>query len=165
MPIDHAAEKARLLEDEAVYARVPLDGPALLALALDLLDRAPAPIAVKIVVAGRTVVEIAQDGTAGDNSRFLDLKIAAVSGCGHSSLWWHHHLRSTGRTLKDVAWADPHRVVDMGGAMPLFAGGRPVGAVAVSGLAHEDDHGLIVAAGRAAVARAGRANDTREIDR
>ena len=156
MTIDHAARKTALLDDEALFATVPVDGPALLALAIDLLDRAPAPIAVKIEVAGRTIVEIAEDGTAGDNSRFLDLKIATVLGCGHSSLWWHHHLRSTGRTLADVAWADPHRVVDMGGGMPLFAGGRMVGAVAVSGLAHEDDHALLVAAGWAAVARAGR---------
>lgn len=154
MTIDHGAAKTALIADEALYAGLPVDGAALLALALDLLDRAPAPIAVKIEIAGRTLVEIAQDGTAGDNSRFLDLKIATVLGCGHSSLWWHHHLRSTDRTLADVAWADPRRVVDMGGGMPLFAGGRLVGAVAVSGLAHEDDHALLVAAGRAARARA-----------
>lgn len=149
MTIDHAAARAALLADEALYATLPLDGKALLALALAVLDAAPAPVAVKIVIAGRTIVEIAEDGTAGDNSHFLDLKLATVRGCGHSSLWWHHHLRATGRTLKDVDWADPFRVVDMGGGMPLFAGGRVIGGIAVSGLAHEDDHAVLMTAARA----------------
>ena len=89
---------------------------------------------------------LAQDGTGLDNEHFLDLKINTVFNCGHSSLWWFHHLRATGRVLADVGWADARTVIDMGGGVPLFAGPQIVGALAVSGLPHEDDHALIMAA-------------------
>ena len=118
-----------------------------------MLADARAPIVVKVLLGRRTVVLLAQDGTGVDNERFLDLKLNTVFNCGHSSLWWFHHLRSTGRTLADVAWADPARVIDMGGGVPLLAHGQLVGAVAVSGLAHEDDHALIMTAARRLIDR------------
>lgn len=146
--MDHAAAKAQVLTDEGVIAALPLDGATLRELALSLLAEAPAPIAVKIVLGRRTVVLLAQDGASVDNEHFLDLKINTVFNCGHSSLWWFHHLRSTSRTLADVAWADPSQVIDMGGGVPLLTHGQIVGAVSVSGLAHEDDHALIMKAAR-----------------
>ncbi len=151
--MDHAAAKARILEDESAIAALPLDGVTLQDLALAMLAEASAPIAVKIVLGRRTVALLAQDGTGVDNEHFLDLKLNTVFNCGHSSLWWFHHLRSTGRTLADVAWADPSRVIDMGGGVPLLAHGQIVGAISVSGLAHEDDHALIMKAARRLIDR------------
>lgn len=153
MTTDHAAAKAQMLADEAAIAALPLDGATLRELALSMIAEAPAPIAVKILLGRRTVVVLAQDGTGVDNEHFLDLKLNTVFNCGHSSLWWFHHLRSTGRTLADVAWADPSRVIDMGGGVPLLANGQIVGAVSVSGLAHEDDHALIMKAARRLIDR------------
>lgn len=153
MTTDHAAAKANMLADESAVAGLPLDGETLRNLALSMLAEAPAPVAVKIVLGRRTVVLLAQDGTNADNEHFLDLKINTVFNCGHSSLWWFHHLRSTARTLADVAWANPSEVIDMGGGMPLLAHGQVVGAIAVSGLAHEADHALIMKAARQVIDR------------
>lgn len=144
MSIDHAAAKLAIEADEALLARLSLDTRTLHSLGRDLIDEAPMPLSVKIVLGRRTVLLLAGQGTSLDNERFLDLKIGTVFNCGHSSLWWFHHLRSTGRTLADVGWADPRAVVDMGGGVPLFAHDQLVGALAVSGLPHEADHALIM---------------------
>lgn len=148
MGLDHAAAKTAIEADERVLAKMPLGAAALHALGRDLLEHAPAPLVAKIVLGRRTVLLLAQDGTSLDNERFLDLKINTVLNCGHSSLWWFHHLRGTERVLADVGWADPRAVIDMGGGVPLFAQGQIVGALAVSGLPHEEDHALIMAAAR-----------------
>lgn len=153
MSTDHATAKATILTDEAAIAALPLDSVSLHELAHSMLAQASAPIAVKIVLGRRIIALLAQDGTNADNAHFLDLKINTVFNCGHSSLWWFHHLRSTGRTLADVAWADPTQVIDMGGGVPLWAHGQIVGAIAVSGLAHEDDHALIMTASRQLIGR------------
>jgi uncharacterized protein (UPF0303 family) len=154
MTAHHISAKAEIENDERLLARLPLDGRTLHDLALVLLKRAPAPICVKIVLGRRTVAMLAQDGTNGDNERFLDLKLNTVFNCGHSSLWWFHHLRGTGRTLAEVNWADPAEVIDMGGGVPLTAHDQVVGAVAISGLPHEDDHALIIAAAAEVMATA-----------
>jgi uncharacterized protein (UPF0303 family) len=146
--MDHQEAKSAIVTQEALLERLPLDGKTLGALAQRLIDRAGAPLSVKIVVGRRTVVQMASDGTNARNDRFLDLKINTVLDCGHASLWWFHHLRATGRTLADLAWADPLEVIDMGGGVPLLRDGQIVGAVAVSGLPHEDDHALIIDAVR-----------------
>ena len=145
MSTDHAAAKNAIEADERWLARLPLDTATLHGLARDLLEQAPAPLSVKIVLGRRTVLLLAGDGTSLDNENFLDLKINTVFNCGHSSLWWFHHLRSTGRKLADVDWADPRAVIDMGGGVPLLTHGQIVGALAVSGLPHETDHALIMA--------------------
>ncbi|WP_173934610.1 heme-binding protein [Chelativorans sp. Marseille-P2723] len=142
--MDHNSHKAAIERDEADLARLPLDARTLIDVANRLIVQSPAPLAVKVVLGQRVVAYLADAGTAGDNAAFLDMKINTVMGCGHSSLWWFHHLRSTGRTLADVIWADPRRVTDLGGAVPLFHAGQVVGAIAVSGLPHEDDHALIM---------------------
>ena len=146
MGVDHAAAKAAIEADERLLAKLPLGAETLHEFGRDLLAHSPAPLCVKIVLGRRTVLMLAQDGTGLDNEHFLDLKINTVFNCGHSSLWWFHHLRATGRVLADVGWADPRTVIDMGGGVPLFAGPQIVGALAVSGLPHEDDHALIMAA-------------------
>jgi uncharacterized protein (UPF0303 family) len=127
-----------------VLARLPFDSKTLFLVASKLIEFAPSPICVKIIVGRRIVALLASDGMSIDNQRFLDLKINTVFNCGHSSLWWFHHLRNTGRTLSDVAWADPTEVIDMGGGVPLLSNSQIVGAIAISGLPHEDDHALIM---------------------
>lgn len=144
MSTDHAAAKLAIEADEALLARLPLDAQTLHGLGRDLIEEATLPLSVKIMLGRRTVLLLAGQGTSLDNERFLDLKITTVFNCGHSSLWWFHHLRGTGRTLADLGWADPRAVIDMGGGVPLFAHGQVVGALAVSGLPHEADHALIM---------------------
>lgn len=142
--VDHHEMKTVVAADEVILGKLPLDSKTLLRVASRLIEMAPAPICVKIVLGRRTVALLSSDGMAVDNERFLDLKINTVFNCGHSSLWWFHHLRATGRTLADVAWADPAEVIDMGGGVPLLTHNQIVGAIAISGLPHEDDHALIM---------------------
>ncbi len=142
--VDHHEMKTVVAADEVILGKLPLDSKTLLRVASRLIETAPAPICVKIVLGRRTVALLSSDGMAVDNERFLDLKINTVFNCGHSSLWWFHHLRATGRTLADVAWADPAEVIDMGGGVPLLTHNQIVGAIAISGLPHEDDHALIM---------------------
>jgi len=142
--VDHHEMKTVVAADEVILGKLPLDSKTLLRVASSLVETAPAPICVKIVLGRRTVALLSSDGMAVDNERFLDLKINTVFNCGHSSLWWFHHLRATGRTLADVAWADPAEVIDMGGGVPLLTHNQIVGAIAISGLPHEDDHALIM---------------------
>jgi uncharacterized protein (UPF0303 family) len=142
--VDHHEMKTVVAADEVILGRLPLDSKTLLRVASSLVETAPAPICVKIVLGRRIVALLSSDGMAVDNERFLDLKINTVFNCGHSSLWWFHHLRATGRTLADVAWADPAEVIDMGGGVPLLTHNQIVGAIAISGLPHEDDHALIM---------------------
>lgn len=143
--MDHVALRSQIAEEERAVRGFPLDDAALFALANRLIAASPAPLAVKIVLGRRTVVEMSPAATAGDNAAFLERKINTVFNTGHSSLWWFHNLRATGRSLADVLWADPREVIDFGGAVGLYAGEALVGAVAVSGLPHEDDHKLIIA--------------------
>ena len=144
MTQDFTALRDTVAAEEEALRGFPLNHEALFRLAAALVDASPSPLAAKIVLGRRTVAELSADGMAGDNAHFLKLKLNTVFNTGHSSLWWHYQLRSTGRALKDVLWADPREVIDFGGGFPLFAGHALVGAVAVSGLAHEDDHRLIV---------------------
>lgn len=141
--MDHAGLRSAIEEEERQLSSFAIDGASLHKLGNAILKTASAPVVVRIVIAGRTVFHAAQDGTALDNERFCELKINTVLRTGHSSLWWHHYLRATDRTLKDVIWADPHLVSDLGGGFPLSAQGQIVGAIAVSGLPHESDHTLI----------------------
>lgn len=151
--MDYEALRTAAVADEQSVRGFPLDDKSLFALASRLIDASPAPLSVKIVLGRRTVVEMAVAGTAGDNAAFLDRKINTVFNTGHSSLWWHYNLRATGRVMTDVAWADPREVVDFGGAVGLYAGDALVGAVSVSGLPHEDDHRLIIAAMQVALSK------------
>lgn len=149
MSIDHKALRDAVGAEEQSLRDFNLSDANLFRLASELLAASPAPLSARVVLGRRTVAELASAGTGGDNAVFLTRKINVVFNTAHSSLWWHHHLRMTGRQLKDVHWADPREVVDLGGSFPLFAGEAVVGAVAVSGLAHDEDHDLIVRVMRA----------------
>ena len=103
------------------------------------------PLAIRIVLAGRTLFSAALDGVSDNNRLWLDRKLAAVARFGHSSLWLHHDLRAKGRVLADVATGGLD-LADHGGGVPVRIGAQVVGGVAVSGLAHEDDHRVVMEA-------------------
>ncbi|MFV0493107.1 MAG: heme-binding protein [Pseudorhodobacter sp.] len=152
--MDHAKQKGLVEKDEAWLAGLYLDNARLIAVANRLMDLAPAALAARIVMGRRVVAHLSDAGTGQDNEHFLNLKINTVFNCGHSSLWWFHHLRTTGRTLAEVTWADPRQVIDMGGGVPLYSNHQIAGAIAVSGLAHDADHALIMSAVRSVVEEA-----------
>lgn len=105
------------------------------------------PVAIRIVLAGRTLFSAALDGTSDDNRYWLDRKLAAVARFGHSSLWLHHNLRAKSRTLAELPTGGLD-LADHGGGVPIRIGAQMVGGIAVSGLAHEEDHRLVTEAMR-----------------
>jgi uncharacterized protein (UPF0303 family) len=119
-----------------------------LAIGRHAIEHTPAPVIVRITVADIVLFAGAMDGTSANNQIWLDLKAAAVRQHGHSSLWLHHDLRAKGRTLAATA-STLSPMVDVGGGVPIIIGGRVVGCAGVSGLPHEEDHALMVAALRA----------------
>ncbi|HYD98471.1 MAG TPA: heme-binding protein [Alphaproteobacteria bacterium] len=141
--IDHEARKrdVEAQEERLQFARFGF--AEAYAIGQALVAAAPAPIAIRIDLAGRTLFSAALDGTAPDNDVWLAMKFAAVRQFGRSTLWLHHHLRARGRTLAEtISVHQP--MADHGGGFPIRIGGQVVGAIGVSGLPHEDDHRMIV---------------------
>jgi uncharacterized protein (UPF0303 family) len=110
-----------------------------------LVEAAPAPVVIRIVVADRVLFAAALDGTSVDNALWLDLKLNAVKHFGRSTLWLHHNLRAKGKSLAEIP-AGRLPMVDHGGGFPIRIGSQVVGAIGVSGMPHEEDHRLIVEA-------------------
>jgi uncharacterized protein (UPF0303 family) len=108
-----------------------------------LVAAAPAPVAIRIVVADRVLFAASLDGTSADNALWLDRKLNAVRHFGRSSLWLHHSLRAKGKVLAEIP-AGGLLMADHGGGFPIRIGAQTVGAIGVSGLPHEEDHRLIV---------------------
>jgi uncharacterized protein (UPF0303 family) len=108
-----------------------------------LVAAAPAPIAIRIVVADRVLFAASLDGTSADNALWLDLKLNAVKHFGRSSLWLHHNLRAKGKVLTEIP-AGRLPMADHGGGFPIRIGTQTLGGIGVSGLPQEEDHRLIV---------------------
>jgi len=104
-------------------------------------------IAVGIVRGGQRLFWYAAEGTSPDNDAWLERKIRTVLRFGHSSLYMGRKIAALGVSLKDKYGIDPAEFSTSGGAFPIgLRGTGIVGAVAVSGLAQEEDHALVVEA-------------------
>lgn len=145
METDHKKRLAELEAEETLLTFGRFDFGEAWRIGGLLVDAAPAPVAIRIVLADRVLFAASLDGTSADNEIWLDLKMRAVKQFGHSSLWLHHHLRARGRTLADVP-SVLQPMADHGGGFPIRIGAQVVGAIGVSGLPHEEDHRLIVQA-------------------
>lgn len=150
-PADHRARADAILAEEQSlnFPRFTFaDAFAVGTKALELADK---PVIVHVSLGELLLFAGAQDGTSPDNQLWLGLKGAVVRRFGKSSLWLHHDLRAKQRTVDDIK-PGPEPLADHGGAVPLILGGRAVGLVGVSGLPHEDDHAVAIAALRARLA-------------
>jgi uncharacterized protein (UPF0303 family) len=84
-------------------------------------------------------------GTGPNNDIWIERKIRVVRRFGHSSLYMGVLYEGLGTTLSERQLVDPEQFAARGGAFPIIV--RDVGAigtVAVSGLAQEADHQLVV---------------------
>lgn len=111
-----------------------------------MLAIAPGPVSVRVQLGNRLAYAGALDGAAEENDRYAELKLRTVFYCAHSSLWFHFNLRARGRVLSDVPTMPPGSLIDSGGAVPIRVSGLVVGAAALSGLPHEEDHAIVVEA-------------------
>lgn len=111
-------------------------------------------IAVGIIRGGQRLFWFAAEGTSPDNDRWLERKLRTALHFGHSSLYIGRRLASLGQSLEEKYALDPAEFSVHGGAFPIVLRGTGlVGAVAVSGLAQEEDHAMVAEALKALARR------------
>ncbi len=137
-----------LLAEEAELQFDTLSHEDALALGLLLLERVRRerlPVVVDVTLAGLTVLRCALPGSRPDNLDWVRRKTNTVQRFWHSSLYMGRYYAAKGQSLTDKPHIDATEYVDHGGAFPLLLKGLGcVGSLAVSGLAQEEDHALVV---------------------
>ena len=142
---DHRRRAAEIEAEETRLSFTKFDFADAWKIGGKLVAAAPAPLAIRIVLADRVLFAASLDGTSADNALWLDHKLNAVKHFGRSSLWLHHNLRAKGKVLAEIP-AGRMAMADHGGGFPIRIGSQTIGAIGVSGLPHEEDHRLIVRA-------------------
>jgi uncharacterized protein (UPF0303 family) len=140
---DHQRRAFEIEAEEVQLSFTKFDFAEAWTIGQKLVAAAPAPIAIRIVVADRVLFAASLDSTSADNALWLDLKLNAVKHFGRSSLWLHHNLRAKGKVLTEIP-VGRLPMADHGGGFPIRIGTQTLGGIGVSGLPHEDDHRLIV---------------------
>ncbi len=107
------------------------------------------PIAISIRLGQQQVFHAALIGSAATNDDWLRRKIATVLRHNTSSYAQGLLQRSTATDYFLAGGYDRATSALAGGAVPIRLGDMVIGAVAVSGLAEEDDHALVIEALRA----------------
>ncbi len=103
------------------------------------------PITVDVTRGTQTVFHAAMEGTSADNDDWVRRKTRAVQRFGIPSLLIGLRPRLAGKHIEDEPWFDERRYAAHGGCFPVLVRGvGMVATVAVSGLAQEDDHALVV---------------------
>ena len=101
-------------------------------------------VAVGIVLNGLKVFKFVTEGATRHNTQWLDRKVNLVTQFHKSSLHVYTDFELKGITLEGER-LDPMNFAMCGGGFPLTVKGvGVVGAIAVSGLPHLDDHQVIV---------------------
>ena len=118
-----------------------------LALGLKIVELAsdyPLPVAVEITVNGLVVFRHFTDGSLADSELWLDRKRRTVNMFSMSSLRFKYRLEMYKQTLEDKK-LDPHEYAAGGGGFPVVLRETGlIGSICVSGMAHLDDHKIIV---------------------
>ena len=103
------------------------------------------PVAIAIWFGPQRVVHTALPGASADNDSWLERKHRVVQRFGRASLLVGEEFRANGEDFDVHARLDPRRYAAHGGVVPIrIVGAGVVGAVGVSGLPQQDDHGLVV---------------------
>lgn len=104
-----------------------------------------AAVTIDITRNRQQLFHAAMPGTAIDNDKWLQRKINTVYEYGTSSLHKQLEMAARGQTLEEAAALDARHYAAAGGGFPVIIKGTGlVGSIAVSGLASEEDHQLIV---------------------
>lgn len=104
------------------------------------------PITLRVELNGQVILEFWMTGR--DHAGWLARKVHTVLETGHASLWTFQHQDE--QPYHD--WLKDETQAVCGGGFPLVIGGKLRGALAVSGLDHQDDHRVLVAALKATLA-------------
>lgn len=134
--------------EEQALALVRFDAEDAWWLGCHLRDRgaaAGAPIAIEIRRAGTRLFSALLPGATQDNLGWIDRKIALVMRFERSSYAMRLKFDAAPPGAFDRFGLDLRTHVAAGGAVPIrIAGTGVIGAVAVSGLAQEEDHRYVI---------------------
>lgn len=106
-------------------------------------------IAIDICLGEHRLFHCALPGTSAHNEKWIERKKNTVREWGSSSylVGLRFPIVDAPYTLEDAPWMDSRRYTSSGGGFPIqIAGVGTVGTIAVSGLRHDLDHGLILEA-------------------
>ncbi|WEK53528.1 MAG: heme-degrading domain-containing protein [Candidatus Cohnella colombiensis] len=102
-------------------------------------------ISVDIRRNGDVLFHAKQEGMGPNNDRWIQRKINVVHHFGHSSYYMHVLYKSWNTTIQENAYVNPMEYATEGGSFPiLIRDVGVIGTISVSGLAGDEDHGIIV---------------------
>jgi uncharacterized protein (UPF0303 family) len=104
-------------------------------------------IAVEIRLGDLCAFCFTAEGVSPNTQNWINRKLNTCDFFGHSTLWVHEKTGGDASLLDTKYGLDPHLTTNAPGGIPLILKGfGKVGAIAVSGLAAQEDHDLIVEA-------------------
>jgi uncharacterized protein (UPF0303 family) len=141
-----------LLEEERSLVLPSFNEDDAISIGLMILERARRDslvVAIEVHRCRRLIFKAALPGTRPQNDYMLSGKRRIVERWAHSSLYERLRHEADGTTFQQVTGLPFPEYAPFGGGVPIFVGGAvpiggPVGIAIVSGLAHEDDHDLVV---------------------
>lgn len=136
-----ANEEERLQFDRFDHALAHRIGEA-------LYERAKAQgvsVAIDVTAFGQRLYHLAMAGTAPDNDRWIERKVAVVMRFHKSSLRVGRELTGEGKTIEERYFVSGFEFSPHGGSFPVrLKESGVIGAITVSGLTQEEDHALVV---------------------
>ena len=103
------------------------------------------PITIDITRGVQQLFHASRPGASADNDEWIKRKIRPFSTNGHSSFYMGQYLKSCGKSIEEMYLLPESEYAPHGGWFPIIIKGSGViGTIAVSGLAQEDDHKLVV---------------------
>lgn len=103
------------------------------------------PITIDITRGGQQLFHASRPGASADNDEWIKRKVRLVTRLGHSSYYMGQFLKSCGKSIEEMYLLPESEYAPHGGCFPIIIKGSGViGTIAVSGLAQEDDHKLVV---------------------
>jgi len=103
------------------------------------------PITIDITRGEQQLFHASRPGASADNDEWIKRKIRLVYRFGHSSYYMGQFLKSHKKRIEEMYLLPESEYAPHGGCFPIIIKGSGViGTIAVSGLAQEDDHKLVV---------------------
>lgn len=135
-------------QESLQFARFAFDDA--LAIGLDLVEtarREGKAIAIDVTISGQQLFHAALPGTSPDNDQWIARKNRVVGRFFKSSYFIAKLLESQEKSIEAVYGLPERDYAASGGAVPVsIVGSGVIGTITVSGLPHQEDHAMVVAA-------------------
>jgi uncharacterized protein (UPF0303 family) len=107
------------------------------------------PVTIDITRGEHQLFHASLKGTSSDNDEWIKRKVRLVYRFGHSSYYMGQLLKSKGKSIEEAYLIPESLYAPHGGCFPVIVKDiGMIGTIAVSGLAQEEDHKLVVQAMR-----------------